>query len=70
MAAKKSVIEVDNRDLILQHLKEIERDLAWLSRKTEIAYGTLYSCFTHRLFKISEDNLKKINNVLGTTIEA
>ena len=67
MAAKKAVVETDNRDLILEHLKDIERDLAWLSRKTEIAYGTLYSCFTHRLFKISEDNLNKINTVLGSS---
>ena len=66
MAQKKAAVEIDGRDLILDHLKEIERDLAWLSRKTDIPYGTLYSCFTHRLFKLSEDNLSKINEVLGT----
>lgn len=69
MAGKKAILETDNRDLILEHLKDVERDLAWLSRKTDIAYGTLYSCFTHRLFKISSDNLKKINGVLGTNFK-
>lgn len=64
--AEKQIIEIDNRDEVLDWLKENERDLAWLSRKTGIAYATLYSIFTQRLFKISEDNLKKINTALQT----
>ncbi len=60
------VQEVDNRDLIVAHLKEIERPLAWLSEKAEIPYATVYSCFTQKLFKVSDDNLKKINDVLNT----
>jgi len=69
MATKKNDTTIDVRDKIIQALSEKERSLAWLSRKTEIAYGTLYSCFTHRLFQLSEDNLKKINAVLGTSFE-
>lgn len=65
MGSKKPVT-IDVRDEILEHLKIIERDMAWLARKTGIAYGTLYSCFTHRLFKLSQDNLDKINSVMGT----
>ena len=66
MAIKKTTTEVDNRDLIKAQLDEIERDWAWLSRKTEIPYATIYSCFVQRLFKLSEENLKIINDVLGT----
>lgn len=64
--AKKEIIEADNRQLIVEYLEEIERDLAWLGRKTGVPYGTLYSCFSQRLFKVSDENLKKINEVLGT----
>lgn len=66
MASKKAVIERDKRDLIRDHLEEIERDWAWLSRKTDIPYATIYSCFVQRLFKVSEDNLDKINELFGT----
>ncbi len=66
MANKKSVAEVDRRDVITDHLKEIERDWAWLARKTDIPYATIYSCFVQRLFKVSDDNLEKINEVLET----
>lgn len=53
-------------DLILDELGKQERDLAWLSRKTEIPYGTIYSIFTHRLFKLKQDKLNSINEALGT----
>jgi len=56
----------DVRDAILLHLDEIERNLSWLSEKTEIPYPTLYSVFKQKHFALSEKNLKKINNVLGT----
>ena len=59
--------ENDIRDGILDHLKGIERDLAWLCRKTEIPYATLYYCFVRKQFMVSEDNLKKINEVLKTS---
>lgn len=66
MAAIKKEVEIDNRDLIVNHLEEIERPLAWLADKADIPYATVYSCFTQRLFKVSDENLKKINEVLGT----
>lgn len=66
MANKKALAEMDKRDVIKDHLKEIERDWAWLARKTDIPYATIYSCFVQRLFKVSDDNLEKINEVLGT----
>ena len=57
---------LDTRDVILLHLEEIERTLAWLSEKTQIPYPTLYSVFKQKHFSLSEKNLEKINNVLGT----
>lgn len=69
MAAKKEDTLIDVRDKIIAELKRVERTTKWLSRKTDIPYGTLYSCFTHRLFQLSEDNLKKINNALGTNFK-
>lgn len=66
MGTKKEVAETDVRDLIKSHIDTIERDWAWLARKTEIPYATIYSCFVQRLFKPSEKNLKVINEILGT----
>jgi predicted transcriptional regulator len=66
MSTENLITEVDNRDIITEHLKGIERDLAWLQRKTDIPYATLYSCFVQRLFKVSKKNLRKINKALET----
>lgn len=54
------------KDLILLELEQQERPLAWLSRKTQIKYGTLYGILIHRIIVLSDDNLAKINNVLKT----
>ena len=56
----------DVRDAILQHLKDIERPLAWLSEKADIPYSSCYSVFKQRTFALSQENLTKINTVLGT----
>ncbi len=64
--ALEDAVEFDKRDAIREYLEKEERTLAWLSRKTGINYGTLYYCLIHRLFKISDVNLKKINEALGT----
>lgn len=64
--AKKQAELIDVRDLIVNKLTELERNLHWLHKKTEIPYGTLYSMFTQRLFQVSQDNLDKINTALGT----
>ncbi len=62
----KEAVETDVRDRIKEHLDNDDRTLAWLSEKTGIKYPTLYSCFTQRLFRLSDENLKKINLVLET----
>jgi predicted transcriptional regulator len=57
---------LDTRDAVLLHLEEIERNLSWLSEKTQIPYPTLYSVFKQKHFSLSDKNLEKINNVLAT----
>jgi len=54
------------KDLILLELEQQERPLAWLSRKSEIPYGTLYGILIHRIMNLSDDNLTKINKAMGT----
>jgi hypothetical protein len=54
------------KDEILLYLEQEERPLAWLSRKTEIPYPTLYSIFTQRIMNLSDKNLATINRVLDT----
>jgi hypothetical protein len=59
-------VKTDVKDEILTHLETEERNLAWLSRKTDIPYGSLYSIFIHRIMVLSDSNLAKINKVLDT----
>ncbi len=60
------VLEKDVRDAITAHLRADKRSLKYLHEETNIPYGTLYSCFVEKRFSLNEDNLKKINEVLGT----
>jgi hypothetical protein len=54
------------KDEILLYLEQEERPLAWLSRKTEIPYPTLYSIFIQRIMNLSDTNLGKINKAMDT----
>ena len=54
------------KDEILLYLETEERNLAWLSRKTDIPYGSLYSIFIHRIMVLSDTNIAKINRALDT----
>ena len=54
------------KDEILLYLQEIERPMSWLSRKTEIPYGTLYAIFVQRIMNLSDKYLIKINKALDT----
>lgn len=65
MASTKQVIETDVRDEILEWLKSEFVDLMWLHRKTDIPYGTLYSCFKQKYFNLSQKNLDIINKETG-----
>ena len=58
---KKSV-----KDFILIELEKQERPLAWLSRKSGIKYGSLYSILIHRIMNLTDANLVKINKAMGT----
>lgn len=56
----------DVRDMILEEMEAGGRKLVWLSEQTGINYHTLYGCLKHKTFSLSEDNLKKINDILET----
>lgn len=58
--------ENTTKDEILLYLQEIERPMSWLSRKTEIPYGTLYAIFIQRIMNLSDKYLVKINKALET----
>lgn len=60
----------DIAEEILNHLHEKEeRKLPWLSNKTGISYGHLYSVLVKKERRLTEDNLKKINNALKTNFK-
>lgn len=59
----------DLRDEVEKLLKKDSRSLKWLSEKSGIKYSYIYSCFRQRLFMVNKKNLKKINNLLGTSFE-
>lgn len=56
------VLTKDTRDIILNWLEKEERTLAWLSTKSTIPYGTIYSIFKQRTFDLNEERLKLIND--------
>lgn len=56
----------DVSDRILDKLEELERNMMWLSKKTEIPYNSLYSLLVRKDYDMSQENLKKINAVLET----
>lgn len=64
MAKTKELTDV--RDIILHRMKSEGRTLAWLSRFTGISYDTLFSCLKNKMFNLSQENLDKINEALGT----
>ncbi len=66
MLQSKNMKNSNVKDEILLYLEQEERPLAWLSRKTEIPYPTLYSIFIQRIMNLSDKNLAKINKVLDT----
>ncbi len=59
-------ILADVRDQILEHLKNDDRTLKWLSGKTDIPYSSLYSIFIQKVFNINKERLDLINKILGT----
>ena len=63
--SKEKVIS-DVRDLVIEKMKSDGRTFVWLSEATSIPYDTLNGCIKRKLFSLSDDNLAKINDVLGT----
>lgn len=58
---------VDVRDTIVSYIKEdLERPLNWITKKTNIPYGTVYSTFVQKVMDLSQENLDKINKAFNT----
>ena len=54
---------------ISKHLEIEERDWAWLSRKTDIPYGTIYGIFVQNTVELTQERLNLINAACGTNFE-
>ncbi len=61
-------VEIDIRDALMQNLKELDRDLAWLQRQTGIPYSTLYSICVQKVMYLDGERLDTIREVPGITI--
>ncbi len=61
---------LDIRDAFMEHLAkpEVDRDLVWLAKQTGLSYSHLYYIFVRKERDLTEDNRKKLNELLTTTI--
>ena len=57
---------VDTRDLIIAHLKEDDRSLAWLAKKSKLSYGHLYFVLVKKERDLSDSAKKEISKILKT----
>lgn len=69
MAETNSPPPLNCKEKIAKHLKDEERDWAWLSRKTDIPYATLYSIFVEDRLKLTQERLNLINIACKTEFE-
>lgn len=62
---------VDVRDKITAKLKEpdVDRSLRWLAIKAGINYRSLHCCIIEKRYFLSDENLKKINDILETSFK-
>lgn len=63
MATKKAI---DPKQEIINHLTEQERSYRWLSKKSDIPYGTIYGILIQGTMDLDQERLDKINTALGT----
>jgi len=67
--AVKTDTQISCKEKILKHLETEFLNLAWLQKKTEIPYGTLYAIFTENRVPLTQDRLDKINIACKTEFE-
>jgi predicted transcriptional regulator len=63
------ITKLTDKQKILKHLEFEDLTLAWLSRKTDIPYGTLYSIFVENRIPLTQERLNLINIALKTKFE-
>lgn len=66
---KKGIKKLNCKQKILKHLEFEFLTLAWLSKKTEIPYGTMYSIFIEDRIPLTQARLDLINNACKTNFE-
>jgi len=54
---------------IIKWLEFEERDWAWLARKTDIPYGTLYGIFVQNTVELTKERLNLINVACKTNFK-
>jgi len=59
--------EIDERDKILQHLKNDSRSLLWLCNSLKINYNTMYHACVLKKFNLTPKKREAINQFLGTS---
>lgn len=59
----------DARSLIMDKLNSEGRKFSWLCKEIGVPYGTMYAILVHKIVKLSDDKLEKINSVLGTNFK-
>lgn len=69
MASEKILASIPCVEKINQHLKDEFLNLAWLQKKTEIPYGTLYGIFTESRIPLTQERLNLINIALKTEFQ-
>lgn len=69
MASPTSEPQLSCKQKIIDYIKADERDLAWLSRKTDIPYQTLYAIFIQNIQSLNQERLNLINIACKTNFE-
>lgn len=73
----KNILKMENETVtkltieqkIIQYIKSDDRDLKWLSKRTDIPYGTLYGMLVQKTVKFTQERLNLINHALSTSFE-
>lgn len=69
MADQTTIPALTCKQKILKHLEFEKLTLGWLSRRTDIPYGTIYSIFTENRIPLTQERLNLINKACKTEFE-
>lgn len=69
MASEKVIATLPCVEQINKYLKDEFLSLAWLQKKTDIPYGTLYGIFTEYRIPLTQERLNLINHACKTNFK-